>query len=555
MEKLEERPWMKFWPDGVPQTLEYPEMPLYQILKDTASRVPRKTATIFFNNPLTYQELNLQSDKMAVFLKSLGVEKGDRVALFLPNCPQFVISHFGILKAGGVTVPFNPTYTEREVQRQLEDCGARVMIALDMVYEPIHNVRKETSLEQVVLTSMVDYLPTLYGMFAAIRGIEPRSFPDTLRFQKVLAKAKGEPPVVDIDPKEDLGILLYTGGTTGVPKGVMLSHYNLVANAIQTSSFSYMGGDAVVLAILPFFHSYGMTVCMHTPVYLGATTVLMPKFGKDETLEAIERQRPTHFPGVPTIYVALLSHRDLKRYSLKSVQYCVSGAAPLPAEVARRWKEATGAMIVEGYGLTETSPVTHVNPMDDWSKVRFGSIGIPVMDTEAKVMDLETGRKEMAVGEVGELAIRGPQVMKGYWQKEEETQQVLRDGWFYTGDIAKMDEDGYFYIVDRKKDMIIVGGFNVYPRDIEEVLFEHEAIELASVIGVPDEFHGEAPKAFVVLKKEHRSKVTEEELLEHCRKRMAKHKVPKYVEFRDELPTTLVGKVLRRELREDQEGG
>jgi long-chain acyl-CoA synthetase len=547
---LEEKPWVKSWPEGVPRTLEYPEVPLFQFLKDTAARLPRRTATIFFNNPLTYQELDQLSDRMAVLLRGMGVEKGDRVALFLPNCPQFLISHFGTLKAGGVTVPFNPTYTEREVQRQLEDCGARIMIALDMVYEPVHNVRNETPLEQVILTSVVDYLPTLYGMFASIRGIEPRHFPDTLRFQKVLSKARGVPPEVDIDPREDLAILLYTGGTTGFPKGVMLTHFNLVANAIQTSHFSYMDESAVVLAVLPFFHSYGMTVCMNTPIYVGGTIVLLPKFGKDEVLEAIERHRPTHFPVVPTIYVALLSHPDLKKYSLKSIKYCVSGAAPLPAEVARQWQEVTGAMIVEGYGLTETSPVTHVNPMDEWSKVRFGSIGIPIIDTDAKVVDLDTGTEDLSTGEVGELVVRGPQIMKGYWNRVDETARVLRDGWFYTGDIAKMDEDGYFYIVDRKKDMIIVGGFNVYPRDIEEVLFEHEAVEMAAVIGVPDEFHGEVPKAFVVLRQDYRGKVSEEDILEFCRERLAKHKVPKYLEFRDELPTTLVGKVLRRELRQ-----
>ncbi len=553
MEKLNDRPWMKSWPSGVPETLEYPEIPLFQFLKDTAARVPRKTASIFFNNPLTYAELDRQSDRMAVALRNLGVEHGDRVALFLPNCPQFVVSHFGILKAGAVTVPFNPTYKEREIKWQLEDCGARVMIALDMVYDPVHNVRRDTPLEHVVLTSIVDYLPTLYGMLASLRGIETKTFPGTMRFQKVLNKAKGEPPQVDIDPKEDLCLLLYTGGTTGRPKGVMLTHYNQVANAVQAGAFSYMDTNAVVLAVLPFFHTYGMTTCMNMPVYLGGTMILLPKFGKDAVLDAIERHRPTHFPGVPTIYVALLSHPDLKKYSLKSIKYCVSGAAPLPEDVARRWKEVTGAMIVEGYGLTETSPVTHANPMDDWSKVRFGSIGIPIPDTEARIMDIETGTKVLPIGETGEVVIRGPQVMKGYWNREEETREVLRDGWFYTGDIGLVDEDGYFQIVDRKSDMIIVGGFNVYPRDIEEVLFDNEAVELAAAIGVPDEFRGEVPKVFVVLRKEYKGRVTEEELLSYCKDRLAKHKVPKYLEIRDELPTTLVGKVLRRELREGGE--
>lgn len=554
MERLEEKPWFKMWPEGVARTLEYPEIPLHQVLRDTAARSPRKTATIFFNNPMTYQELDLLSDKMAVVLQGLKVQKGDRVALFLPNCPQFVISHFGILKAGGITVPFNPTYKEREVKHQLEDSGAEVMIALDMVFDPVHNIRRETPLEQVILTSMVDYLPTLYGMFAAIRGIQPKNYPDTLRFQKLLSKAKGSPPAVEVDPKEDLALLLYTGGTTGTPKGVMLTHFNQVANAIQAAACSYMKSEAVVLAVLPFFHTYGMTVGMNTPVYTGSTMVLLPRFSRDETLEAIERQRPTHFPGVPPIYVALLDHPDLKKYSMKSIQYCVSGAMPLPVEVAKRWKEVTGSMIVEGFGLTETSPVTHANPMDDWSKVRFGSIGIPVVDTDCRIMDLETGEEELPIGEIGELVIRGPQVMKGYWNKPEETAQVLRDGWFYTGDIAKMDDDGYFYIVDRKKDMILVGGFNVYPRDVEEVLYEHEAVEAAAVIGVPDSFSGEVPKAFVTLRKESVGKVREDELIEFCRERLAKFKVPKYLEFRDEMPRTMVGKVLRRELREAEPG-
>ncbi|MCJ2520894.1 MAG: long-chain fatty acid--CoA ligase [Candidatus Thermoplasmatota archaeon] len=542
---------MKAWPEGVPNTLEYPEIPLFQILRDTAARVPQKTATIFFNKRMSYQELDALSDKMAVMLKEMGVEKGDRVALFLPNSPQFVIGHFGILKAGGVSVPFNPTYKGREVQRQLENCDARIMLALDIVYDPVHKVRKETPLEHVVLTSIVDYMPGGLRTFASLKkDIRPRSYPDTLRFKDLLNKALGEPPEVDIDPKEDVAVLLYTGGTTGTPKGVMLTHYNQVANAVQAGAFGYLGEDAVVMAVLPYFHTYGITICMHTPIHLGGSIVLLPKFGIKETLKAIQKYRPTHFPGVPTMYVALLSSPELQKYDLRSIKFCVSGAAPLPPEVARRWKEVTGAMIVEGYGLTETSPLTHANPMDDWGKVRFGSIGIPVPDTEVKVVDLETGAKELQQGEIGELLIRGPQVMKGYWNEDEETRQVLRDGWFYTGDIAKMDEDGYFSIVDRKKDMIIVGGINVYPRDIEDVLFEHEAVELAAVIGVPDEFHGETPKAFVVLTNDYKGKLTEKELLDYCIENLAKHKVPKYLEFKDELPTTLIGKVLRKELRE-----
>ncbi|MFQ5919106.1 MAG: long-chain fatty acid--CoA ligase [Thermoplasmata archaeon] len=552
MAEAKDRIWVDAWPEGVPETLEYPEMPLYQLLQDTAARVPESPVTIFFNRKMTYRELEALSDKMAVRLQQLGVQKGDRVALFLPNCPQFLIAHFGILKAGGITVPFDPTRVEREIKAQLEDCGAKIMIALDLVYEPVHNVRQDSPLERVILTSITEYMPRMLARLAFLKKIQPRKFPGTTRFPDELEAAEGELQPVSIDPREDLALLLYTGGTTGTPKGVMLTHYNQVSNALQGSALSYMGDRGVVLAVIPFFHTYGMTVCMNVAIHNGASIILLPGFHKKRTFKAIQKHRPTHFPGVPTMYVALLSDPNLRKYDLRSIEYCNSGAAPLPQEVARQWKEATGAMIVEGYGLTETSPITHANPMDDWAKVRFGSIGIPVPDTEAKIMDIETGTQEVPLGEIGELVVRGPQVMKGYWNKPDETSLVLRDGWFYTGDIAKMDEDGYFHIVDRKKDMIIVGGQNVYPRDIEEVLFEHEAVEQAAVIGVPDEFKGEVPKAFVTLREGYKEKVTDGDLLDYLAKNMAKHSLPRTLEFRDELPTTLVGKVLRRELREDE---
>jgi long-chain acyl-CoA synthetase len=553
MAEAKDRIWVDAWPEGVPETLEYPEIPLYQLLQDTAARIPDVPATIFFNREMTYGELDALSDKMAVRLQQLGVKKGDRVALFLPNCPQFLISHFGIMKAGGITVPFNPTYVEREIKAQLDDSGAKIMIALDLVYDPVHNIRSETPLERVILTSITEYMPRMLARLAFLKKAQPRKFPDTTRLPDELDAAEGELQPVSIDSKDDLAMLLYTGGTTGTPKGVMLTHYNQVANAMQGSAISYMGDHGVVLAVLPFFHTYAMTVCMNVAIHNGATIVLLPQFHKKDTLKAIQKHKPTHFPGVPTLYVALLSDPNLRKYDLRSIEYCVSGAAPLPQEVARQWEQATGAMIVEGYGLTETSPITHANPMDDRAKVRFGSIGIPIPDTEAKIMDVETGTQEVSMGEIGELVIRGPQVMKGYWNKPDETSLVLRDGWFYTGDIAKMDEDGYFHIVDRKKDMIIVAGQNVYPRDIEEVLFEHEAVEQAAVIGVPDEFAGEVPKAFVKLQEGYKEKVTDGDLLDYLAKNMAKQSVPKTLEFRDELPTTLVGKVLRRELRESDE--
>lgn len=549
MAEAKEKPWFAFWPKGVPRTLEYPEIPLQQTLRDSAAREPEKTASVFFSREMTYGEMDRQSERVAVYLQHAGLEPGERVALWLPNSPQFPIALFGILKAGGVAVPLNPTFKEQEAQHILADCGARRMFALDMVYEPIHRIRKDTSLQEVVLTSVTEYMPPLLAKLAFLKKAQPRSFPDTLRLPDILAAGEGTPAEVHQDPREDPALLLYTGGTTGTPKGVMLTHYNLVSNTIMAVNCSHMDGDAVLLAVLPFFHAYGLTVCLLTPLSVGGSVVMLPQFHKKDTLKAIQKHRPTHFPGVPTLYVALLGYPKLGKYNLNSLQYCLSGAAPLPAEVARRWREVTGSIIVEGYGLTETSPIACANPMDEWEKVRFGSIGIPFPDTEMKIVDLEN-EEDLPPGEVGEVAIRGPQIMKGYWNKPEETKQVLRDGWFFSGDIGKMDEDGYFYIVDRKKDLILVGGMNVYPRDVEEVLFEHDSVELAAVVGVPDDFYGEVPKAFVVLKDGYEGEVSEQGLIDFCAERMQKQKVPRSVEFRDELPTTLVGKVLRRELRE-----
>lgn len=549
MAEAMEKPWFGHWPEGVPHSLEYPEVPLQQILKDAAERAPEKPAAIFFNRETSYGELDRKADQLAAYLQSRGLKRGDRVALWLPNSPQFPIALFGVLRAGGIAVPLNPTFKAMEAQRILDDCGARTLIGLDIVYEPIHTIRGETPLEEVILTSVTEYMPPLVARLAFLKKANPRSFPNTLRLPDVLASAEGEPDPVETNPKEDLATLLYTGGTTGIPKGVMLSHHNLVSNAIAGAECSSMQGEARLLAILPFFHAYGLTVALLTPMSRGATVIMLPQFHKKDTLKAIQKHRPTHFPGVPTMYVALLSDPRLPRYDLSSLEYCNSGAAPLPVEVARRWREATGSMIVEGYGLTETSPIACANPMDDLAKVRFGSIGIPFPDTDMKVVDLENG-EDVPVGEIGEVAVRGPQIMQGYWNKPEETAEVLRDGWFLTGDIGKMDEDGYFYIVDRKKDMIIVGGLNVYPRDVEEVLFEHEAVELAAVVGVPDDFYGEVPKAFVKLKEG--GAASEQELLAFCAERMQKQKVPRSVEFREELPTTMVGKVLRRELRSEE---
>lgn len=547
-----EKPWYKRWPETVPKNVEIKPTPLHRLLADTAKKFPNKVAVYFFDTKLTFRDLDVLSWKFANVLRHLGARKGDRVALFLPNCPQFLICYYGALKAGCCVVPFNPRYKEHEIVFQMNDSEAEIVVALDAVYDELKKARDKTRLKHVIITHMIDYLPPLYRMFASAKGVQPRSFPNTLEMEELMGKVRAEELEVEADPIRDVATILYTGGTTGVPKGAMLTHYNLYSNVVQLVHWSNVSVDKdVVLAVLPFFHSYGMTACMNVPITVGIPAVQLPRFDVRETLEAIEKYKPTIFPGVPTIYISILNYKDLKSYNLKSIRLCVSGAAPLPEEVAKKWREVTGGMIVEGYGLTETSPVTHCNPLDDISKVKYGSIGIPISNTEAKVVDPDDWNVELKPGEIGEIAVKGPQVMIGYWKRPDETAKTLRDGWLYTGDMGFVDEDGYFHVVDRKKEMINVGGLKALPRDIEEVIYQHPAVKMAAVIGIPDPRLGEVPKAYVVLKEGHEGKVTAEGIIAFCKERLAGYKVPRQVEFRKDLPTSLVGKVLRRVLREE----
>ncbi|WP_339173122.1 long-chain-fatty-acid--CoA ligase [Anoxybacillus sp. FSL W8-1294] len=552
-----EKPWLALYPQQVPHSIDYPRKPLQQFLREAAEQFPQKTAIHFLGKELTYKEIYEQAIKLASYLQQLGLQKGDRVSIMLPNCPQAVISYYAILFAGGIVVQTNPLYTERELEYQLNDSGAKVIISLDLLYPRITKVKAHTKIEHVIITSIKDYLPfpknVLYpfvqkkqtGMIVRVKHEG-----DCHLFTKALSLASGKVKETDVDPIEDIALLQYTGGTTGFPKAAMLTHYNLTANTFMCAKWMYKceRGNESILGVLPFFHVYGMTAVMNLSIMEGYKMILLPKFDVETTLKTIEKQRPTLFPGAPTIYIALLNHPNLKKYDLSSIKICISGSAPLPVEVQEQFETVTGGKIVEGYGLTEASPVTHSNFIWDGKRIK-GSIGVPWPDTEAMIVSLETGEKAN-VNEIGEIVVRGPQVMKGYWNRPEETAATLRDGWLYTGDLGYMNEEGYFFVVDRKKDMIIASGYNVYPREVEEVLYEHPKVQEAVVIGVPDVYRGETVKAFIVLKEG--EQCTEEELDQFMRSKLAAYKVPRIYEFRKELPKTAVGKILRRTLVEEE---
>lgn len=548
-----ERPWLSFYEKEVPQHIDYQSVDLYQFLKDSASKFPENTAMIFFGKKTSYKQLLKYVDSMATALKKLGIEKGSRVSISLPNSPQFIISFYSVLKLGAIVVQTNPLYVERELEHILNDSEAETIITLDLLYQRVKRVRA-SKVKNVIITSVKDFLPSflslLYPIKTRLEGHAPKvEWENVERFTNLI-KTKPAEWKTEIDPKEDIALLQYTGGTTGTPKSAALTHLNLVVNTVQTVSWltDLKRGEERILAAIPFFHVYGMTTCMNLAIHTGATLILVPKFDVKQILKLVQKYKPTIFPGVPTIYLAINSHPKARKYNLSSIRACISGAASLPVKVKEDFEKLTGAKLVEGYGLSEAAPVTHCNPLYGHSKP--GSIGIPFPDTDAGVVDLVKGEEELKPGEIGELVIKGPQVMKGYWNLPEETNSALRGGWLYTGDIAKMDEDGYFYIVDRKKELIIVSGFNVYPREVEEVLYRHPKVSEVAVIGIPSEKRGETVKAFIVLKEG--EMVSENEIKEFCKKELAKYKLPESVEFRDSFPKSLVGKVLKRVLIEEE---
>ncbi|HUC42612.1 MAG TPA: long-chain fatty acid--CoA ligase [Candidatus Sulfotelmatobacter sp.] len=554
-------PWTRFYEEGVPPTVTIPPWTLPDLLDASAKEYPERTALTFFVDPklppsrMTYAALRDATLRFATALYQLGVRKGDRVAIMLPNCPQFPVVFFGLLRLGAIAVNINPLYVSREMREQLVDSGAETIILLDAFFPRLREIRQETAVRRVIVIDAAETMSfpfrQIVHLVQRIHGERVRVRPqaDIFFLPHLLAKYPPSPPRIAVEPR-DVALFQYTGGTTGIPKAAMLSHFNLVANTLQLSAWFVRAerGRETVMAAIPFFHVYGMTVCMIFGVYAGATLVLVPRPRPIEgVMRLIQKTGATIFPGVPTLYTAINNHPDVAKYDLGSVKLCLSGSAPLPVEVAETFERLTGGRLVEGYGMTELSPVATANPL--FGKRKVGSIGLPLPDTDVKIVDLESGAP-LATGAEGELAVKGPQVMLGYWNKPNETATAIRDGWLLTGDIARIDDEGYVTIVDRKKDMISASGLKVLPSEVEKVLVRHEAVQEAVVAGVPDPYRGETVKAYLVLKPGRTA--SPEQIIAFCRLHLAGFKVPTQVEFRAELPKTMIGKVLRRVLVEEE---
>jgi long-chain acyl-CoA synthetase len=541
------RPWVRHYDYWVRSNLSYPGRSLADLLNVTAIERPDRPATQFLGAQLTFLDLKTRADALAASLARLGIVKGDRVGIMLPNCPQYIFSAFAVLRLGAIVVNINPSYTAREVLTVASDSGVRVVITLDALAPLVQAVRAQTAIEQVIVTSLAEY---------SANGAGAPRVDETQTLADLLAPVKpAELPRVAIDP-HDVAVLQYTGGTTGTPKGAMLTHANIWANVVQTESWTnpaYMySGNERYLVVIPYFHIYAFAVCMMVGLRIGALQIIHPKYEPEAVLASIRDFRPTYFPAVPTVFVSLLNHPRVDEFGLEYVRLYNSGGAPCPVEVMEEFERRIGRPLGEGYGLSETSPVTHSTPQLAFRKL--GTVGLPFPDTDTKIVDVETGAVELPFGEIGELCISGPQVMKGYWNKPEESAACLRKDasgkiWFHTGDVARIDEDGYTSIVQRKKDMIIVDGYNVYPSDVESVLYAHPAVRLAAVIGIPDAYHGEIVKACIALKPG--TTVTSEEIVAYCREGLTEYKVPRVVEIRDTLPMSAVGKILYRVLRDE----
>jgi len=579
-----DQPWKKHYPEHIPSKMDFKEMFLPDYLQKSVQNFPDKAALIFQGYVVTYKELQDMVDRFAACLKSFGIQKGDSVAILLPNTVQCVVSYYATIKLGGIVVMNNPLYADPELEHQFNDSGAKVLITLDLLANRMIDLRPKTNVTQIVYTSLADYMPfaksfvlKTVGKTRKIRDCLPdMPFIDNIpvvsnvtkkigELQQLTADVKTAPDVYNwkelltiFEPDssqaqlnfDDVMMYQYTGGTTGVSKGVMLTHGNMTKQLQQAEIWfpELEDGKEVVLGALPFFHVFGLTTIMNFAILKGWTDILIPKPLPEQLLEVIHNYRPTFTPLVPTMFINMLNHPDIKSTDMTSIKACFSGSAPLAVDIIHEFEKMTGAVIIEGFGMTESSPVTHMNPFGGIRKV--GSVGIPIPETDCRIVDLETGEKDMPVGQPGELIVKGPQVMKGYKNRPDETEKTLRDGWLYTGDIATMDDDGYFYIVDRKKDMIISGGFNVYPRDIDEVIYEHPKVQEACSIGIPHSTRGEAVKVFIVLRENETA--TENEIIDFCKSRLAKYKWPLEIEFRKELPKTNVGKILRKDLRKQE---
>ncbi|MGQ4911263.1 MAG: long-chain-fatty-acid--CoA ligase [Candidatus Thorarchaeota archaeon] len=576
---MEEQLWHKFrWPEHVKWFLEYPNEPLYALLDRAADEYGDYPFTVFMGTTRTFAQVREDADKIANYLAGLGIKKGDKVAIFMPNMPHYPPAFFGVLKTGATAVTCNPLYKAGELNFQLKDSGAKAVFVLDHpTFTPTcYEAVKGTNVEKVIVCGTKAFLPKVKAILGGLLGKIPKSpyyeEDKTVFYDDIIANAEAKAPDVSINPKEDLALILYTGGTTGVPKGASLLHSNLYSNVLQINEYVWLEeedhpehgrmriGTEVFVGALPWYHSYGLTLTLLMSTFLAGQLVCIPdpRAGKPpmtDLLKELEQTKGTVLNCVPALYAGIVNHPNVSDFDLSSVKICSSGAAPLPPELAKRFEEVTGAILFEGYGLTETSPVTHINPTNRRDR-KFGSIGLPIPDTYCKIVDIETGTKELPIGETGEIAVSGPQVMKGYWNKPEENERVFReiDGkrFFLTGDIGHMDEEGYTIISDRKKDMVNVGGLKAYPREIEDKFYEHPKVKMVAVIGVPreDDPSNEFVKAFVVLKDG--VEATPEEFVEWARGQMAGYKRPKEVDIVDSLPMSAVGKVLRREIRESE---
>lgn len=543
--------WQEFYDEGVPFHLEYPEKTIYGFFEEAVKASSDRAATFFFGKKTTYGQLGEQVEKFASALASLGVSPGDRVALILPNLPGYAVAHFAAMKLGAILVPTNPLYVERELKLQLNDSGVETVVCLDLLHSRLSSVIPETSVKRVVYMGVQDFLPfpLKVGYRIKNRGQAPVEQGENVYFYRELLKKRF--PVIHTHPTtpDDIAILLYTGGTTGISKGAVLTHRNLVANFLQTGRWMGVNGKSheTILSVLPFFHSYGMTTSLHLGILSRATLILLPRFDLADVVKRIKKHRPTIFCGVPSMYNSITRFPGIVPEDINSIRMCVSGGAALPEDVQIRFEKMTGGRLVEGYGLSETSPVAIVNPL--YGERKLGSIGIPISDTEARIVDPDT-RTELGAGEVGELALRGPQVMREYWNMPEETNQVFANGWFLTGDLATQDGDGFVSIVDRAKDIIISAGMNIYPREIEEVLMIHPSISEVAVLGVPSLVREEVVKAFIVTLED--AELSKMDVVEFCIGKLAKHKIPKQFEFRSELPKSSIGKILKRVLMDEE---
>lgn len=551
------KPWLKSYDKGVPEKIQYEQICMPDILDRSAAQNPDRMALNFQGYTMNYKQLKEMVDRFATWLAGAGIKKGDAVAIILPNMIPTVVAYYAIHRLGGIVVLNNPTYSDRELEHQLNDSGAKIMIIIDLLANRMIDLRPKTKVKQIIITSIGDYLPfpvnLLFPLVGKKKGLLPakpmKPASDVLRWKDCIAKSQPNPPKVKLTFDDD-AMYQYTGGTTGVSKGVILTHGNISKQVQQIRAWfpKFTGTYNVNLGALPFFHVFGMSCAMNFSIIQGWGDILIPKPQPEPLLDAIHKFKPNFAALVPTMFIGMLNHPKMKTTDMTCFKGFFSGSAPLPVEVIHDFEKTAGSVICEGFGMTETTPVTHTNPFEGIRKI--GSIGLPVSDTECRIVDLDKGETDMPIGEPGELIIRGPQVTKGYLNKPEETAGLLRDGWCYTGDIATMDQDGYFYIVDRKKDMIISGGFNVYPRDIDEAYYEHPKVMEACAIGIPDAKRGENVKLFIVLKEGETA--TAEEMIEYGKSKLATYKLPTEVEFRKELPKSTVGKVLRKELRAEE---